>query len=65
MRKHRSMFARVLVDINLLSPLHDHLLVERPNFALVADVEYEWLHPFCFHCKMIGHEVAQCRVIHD
>jgi len=35
------MFARVLVDIDLLSPLPDHLLVERPNFAFVAGVEYE------------------------
>ena len=65
MRKNRGMFARVLVDIDLLSPLPDHLLVERPDFAFVAGVEYEWLPPFCSHCKMIGHELAQCRVIHD
>jgi len=43
MRKNKGMLARVLVDIDLLSPLLDHLLVERPNFAFVADVEYEWL----------------------
>ncbi|XP_068487128.1 uncharacterized protein [Phaseolus vulgaris] len=65
MRKNRGMFARVLMDIDLLSPLPDHLLVERPDFAFVAGVEYEWLPPFCSHCKMIGHELAQCRVIHD
>ncbi|XP_068466565.1 uncharacterized protein [Phaseolus vulgaris] len=65
MRKNRGMFARVLVDIDLLSPLSDQLLVERPDFAFVASVEYEWLPPFCSHCKMIGHELAQCRVIHD
>jgi len=41
MRKNRGLFARVLVDIDLLSPLSDHLLVERPHFAFVADVEYE------------------------
>ena len=46
-------------------PRLDHLLVERPNFAFVADVEYEWLPPFYSHCKMIGHKLAQCRVIHD
>jgi len=28
-------------------------------------MEYEWLPPFFSHCKMIGHELAQCRVIHD
>jgi len=59
------MFARVLEDIDMLSPIPDHLLVERPKFAFVAGVEYEWLPPFCSHCKMIGHELAQCRVIHD
>ena len=41
MRKNRGMFARVLVDIDLLSPLSDQLLVERPNFAFVAGEEYE------------------------
>jgi len=59
------MFARVLVDIDLLSLLSDQLLVERPDFAFVVGVEYEWLPPFCSHCKMIGHELAQCRAIHD
>ena len=65
MRKNKGMFARVLVDIDLLSPLPDHLLVERLDFAFVADVEYEWLPQFCSHCKVIGHELAQCWVIHD
>jgi len=65
MRKNRGLFARVLVDIDLLSPLPDHLLVKCPNFAFAADVEYEWLSPFCYHCKMIGHDLPQCRVIHD
>jgi len=46
------------VDIDLLSPFPDHLLVERPNFAFVVNVEYEWLPPFSFHYKMIGHEFA-------
>jgi len=65
MRKNRVLFAKVLVDIDLLSHFPDHLLVERPYFAFVVDVEYEWLPPFCSHCKMIGHELSQCRVIHD
>jgi len=65
MRKNRGLFARVLMDIDLLSPLPDNLLVERTNFAFVDDVQYEWLPPFCNHCKMIGNELAQCRVIHD
>jgi len=65
MRKNSGLFARALLDIDLLSPLPDHLLVECPDFSFVVDVEYEWLPPFCSHCKMIGHELAQCHVIHD
>ena len=65
MKKNRGMFARVLVDIDLLFPLPDHLLVELLDYAFVAGVEYEWLPPFCSHCKTIGHEFAQCQVIHD
>jgi len=59
------LFARVFVDIDLLSPFPDQLLLERSDFAFVAEVEYEWLPPFCSYCKMIGHELAQCHVIHD
>jgi len=36
------LFARVLVDIDLLSPLLDQLLVECSDFVFLADVEYEW-----------------------
>jgi len=64
MQKNSGLFARVLVYIDLLSPLPDHFLVERSNFAFVADVEYEWLPPFCSHCKMIGHELTQCCLVH-
>jgi len=65
MRKNKGLFAKVLVNLDLLFPLPDQLLVECSNFASVADVEYEWLPPFFSHCKMIGHELAQCCVIHD
>jgi len=41
MRKNRGMFARVLVNIDMLSPILNHLLVEHPDFAFVAGVEYE------------------------
>ncbi|ESW30332.1 hypothetical protein PHAVU_002G144100 [Phaseolus vulgaris] len=47
MKKNRGMFARILVDIDMLSPLPDHIWVERPNYTFVAGVEYEWLPPFC------------------
>jgi len=58
MKTNKSLFARVLVDINLLSSLPNQLLVERLGFAFIADVEYEWFPPLCSHYKMIGHELA-------
>ena len=49
----------------MFSTLPDHILVERPDFAFVANGEYEWLSLFCSHYKIIGHELAHCCVIHD
>jgi len=65
MRKNRGMFPRVLVDVDMLSLLSNHIRVERPDYTFAAGVEYEWLPPFYSHYKMIEHELAQCRVIHD
>jgi len=62
MKKIGFFFSRVLVDIDLLSLLPNHLLVEHSGFTFIADVEYEWLPPFCSHCKMIVQDLAQCRV---
>ena len=64
MKKNRGLFARVLVDIDLLSSHPNLLLVKRSGFTFIADVEYKWLRPFFSNCKMIGHELAQCHVIH-
>jgi len=58
MKNNRGLFARVLVDIDLLSSLPNQLLVERSGFAFIADMKYEWLSPFRPHCKMNGHELA-------
>jgi len=41
MRKNSGMFARVLVDIDMLSPLPDHIWVECPYYTFVVGVEYE------------------------
>ena len=54
MKKKGVFFASVLVDIDLLSPFLNQLLVEHSGFAFIANVEYEWLPPFFSHCKLIG-----------
>ncbi|KAK7342833.1 hypothetical protein VNO80_25789 [Phaseolus coccineus] len=43
MKKTRCFFARVLVDVDLLSDLPHQLFVERLGFAFVAKVEYKKL----------------------
>jgi len=48
MKKTIGLCAPVLVDVDLLSPLLQQLLVERTSFDFVANVEYERLSPFCF-----------------
>jgi hypothetical protein len=54
-------FARVLIDIDLLQPLRHKLLVERKWFAFFVDLEYEHIPAFCSECKMIGHNIENCR----
>jgi len=59
--KYKGFFPCVLVDIDLLSNLPNQILVERPRFAFNVDVEYEKLSIFCSNCKMIGHDLSNCK----
>jgi len=52
-----------MLDIDLLSSLLNQLLVERSGFAFIPN-EYERLPLFCSHCKMIGNDLAKCRVVY-
>jgi len=40
-KKNKDLFARVLMDIDLLSFLPNQLLIEYSGFAFIANVEYE------------------------
>jgi len=51
MNKSRGTFARVLVDIDMLSFLPNQILVERPDFSFILDIEFETSLPFAFHAK--------------
>jgi len=61
MHKSRGIFARVLIDIDMLSALSNQILVERPNFAFIAYIEFENFPPFCSSCKMIRHDISKYR----
>ncbi|XP_019450653.1 PREDICTED: uncharacterized protein LOC109352923 [Lupinus angustifolius] len=54
-------FARVLVDIDLKSHLHNQILVEREDFAFFVYIEFENLPDFCLRCNSIGHLASTCR----
>ncbi|XP_058742479.1 uncharacterized protein LOC131614970 [Vicia villosa] len=56
-------FVRVLIDMDLSSPLNHNVLVEREGFAFFADIEYENLPEFCSHCKKQGHSVHDCKLL--
>lgn len=58
-------YARVLVDIDLVKPIQDQILVEREGFAFLVGIEYEFLPSFCMACSMIGHSIVECRRILD
>jgi len=51
-------FARVLIEVDLNSRLHDIILVERNDFDFYVDVKYE---NFCNSCQIFGHSVKNCK----
>jgi len=51
-------FARVLIEVDLNSHLHDRILVKRNGFDFYVDVEYE---NFCNSCQIFGHFVKNCK----
>lgn len=40
------------------------IMVEREGFAFDLEVFFEWLPDFYSHCKIIGHDVVDCRWLH-
>ncbi|PON42273.1 hypothetical protein PanWU01x14_283250 [Parasponia andersonii] len=56
-----SHFARILIDIDLLQPISDSLMVKVRADYLFLPLEYEHLLDFCTSCKEISHNVVTCR----
>ena len=54
-------YARVLIEIDITSDMHERILVERKDFDFYVDVEYEKLPSFCDSCKIIGHSFKNCK----
>ncbi|XP_011016272.1 PREDICTED: uncharacterized protein LOC105119785, partial [Populus euphratica] len=57
----RLSYARVLVEVNLLSDLPSSIEVTLPNgHILHQQVVYETLPRFCKHCRKLGHLTSTC-----
>lgn len=57
----RLSYARVLVEVNLLSVLPYSIDINLPNGSLLKQqVIYETLPRFCKHCKILGHLTSTC-----
>ena len=57
----RLSYARVLVEVNLLSDLPYSIEVPLPNGSLLnQQIVYETLPRFCKHCKTLGHITSTC-----
>ncbi|KAF6151738.1 hypothetical protein GIB67_002021 [Kingdonia uniflora] len=54
-------FAKVLVDIDLTEPIPNKVLVELEDGDFWQRVELGALPKFCPHCKMVGHNLSECR----
>ena len=56
-------FARVEIEVDLTSNLPQKVFVERSGYTFEVPITYEELPPFCSHCSVIGHLVAECRAL--
>ena len=48
-----------------ISILPNQILMERLDFAFIANIEFEKLPPSFSSCKMIGHDISKCRRYSD
>lgn len=53
-------YARILIDIDLSSPLPEQLLIERVGRSFFINIVYESLPTFCNICSNIGHSAHEC-----
>ncbi|XP_074267269.1 uncharacterized protein LOC141590593 [Silene latifolia] len=60
--KTRLGFARVMIEIQIGSPLPDKVkFLDEQGNLIIIDVEFEWKSLVCAACKGLGHGTADCR----
>jgi len=61
LEKSFGFYAKVLIEVDLSSPLPSQILIERDKFSFVLNLSYENLPPFCKTCGFIGHTSSTCK----
>lgn len=62
--KKFDLFARVLIDIDLLVDPPCELVVRRKNGEIVViEVGYKYLSNLCSHCSNVGHTITACKIV--
>ncbi|XP_074299427.1 uncharacterized protein LOC141630522 [Silene latifolia] len=62
--KERLHFARVLVELDASKLVPEELLLHSPfGGSILERVVVEWMPYFCHHCKKLGHEQGNCRLL--
>ncbi|KAF9610052.1 hypothetical protein IFM89_019892 [Coptis chinensis] len=57
-------YASVLVDVDLSKPIPNQIWVEEEEgISFMQDIEVVKMPKFCSHCKMVGHLVAECKMV--
>jgi hypothetical protein len=57
----RHLYARVLIEVDLLSALPTTINIMPPNeMPLLQSVVYESLPQFCKYCRLLGHTESLC-----
>ncbi|XP_020264049.1 uncharacterized protein LOC109839985 [Asparagus officinalis] len=60
--RQRLEYARVLVEVNMPSPLPDHISIQGPKGEKISQkVIYELKPRWCDFCKQVGHETSYCK----
>lgn len=53
----RGRFARVCIEVDLWKPLCPRFVLGIKSY----NIEYEYIHSFCFHCYRVDHRKEFCR----
>ncbi|XP_019233757.1 PREDICTED: uncharacterized protein LOC109214304 [Nicotiana attenuata] len=58
----RISYARVLIEMDIIQPLLDEILIEKPDGnSWMQRVDFEWKPKLCLDCNKFGHGTGECQ----